>query len=105
MMNSWPELCKVLSGVLKTVGPNFILFHVIFITVTAKGILTFVKSSASLRESSGQSLYWLQLPRSEEEQCWWRTVQLDDVSGEAGGCIVDFGLNVYEHDLIVVVSS
>jgi hypothetical protein len=59
-----------------------------------------------LGESSRQSLHWIQLPRSEEEQCGWRTVQLDDVSGGgAGGYIVDFGLSVYEHDLIVVVSS
>jgi hypothetical protein len=61
-----------------------------------------------LGESSRQSLHWIQLPRSEEEQCGWRTVQLDDVSGgggAGGGYIVDFGLSVYEHDLIVVVSS
>jgi hypothetical protein len=55
--------------------------------------------------SSRQSLHWIQLPRSEEEAGGWKTVQLDDISGgRTGGHIVGFGLSVYEHDLIVVVS-
>ncbi|KAF5368054.1 hypothetical protein D9758_004477 [Tetrapyrgos nigripes] len=53
-----------------------------------------------LGDSSRSRLYYLPLPSSPEDKVAWKTLV-----GPEGKQIVDFAINLYEHDLIVLVAA